>query len=93
MSLQAKLGRDVFKIDTQSPHITIDHEVCRERCSTRPCLYVCPAELYRYQQDRDEVFVDYEGCLECGTCLIVCRDGALSWQYPRAAFGVQYRFG
>jgi ferredoxin like protein len=93
LSLTEKLGRDVFKIDGQQAHIHIDHQVCRTACTTRPCLYVCPAKLYAYRPEQDEVFVDYEGCLECGTCVIVCREGALSWEYPRAGFGVQYRFG
>lgn len=92
-SLSEKLGRDVFKIDKQQPHIRIDHAVCRSACTTRPCLYVCPAQLYTYRSEPDEIFVDYEGCLECGTCLIVCREQALSWEYPRAGYGVQYRFG
>jgi ferredoxin like protein len=93
LSLTEKLGRDVFKIDGEQPHIRIDHDACRSECSARPCLYVCPAKLYTYRPEQDEVFVDYEGCLECGTCVIVCREGALTWEYPRAGFGVQYRFG
>ena len=93
LSLEDKLGRNVFKIDKESPHIIVDHEICRQRCTLRPCLYVCPAQLYTYNDERDEVFVDYEGCLECGTCMIVCEDEALTWHYPRAGFGIQYRFG
>lgn len=93
LSLEDKLGRNVFKIDKESPHIIVDHEICRQRCTLRPCLYVCPAQLYTHNAERDEVFVDYEGCLECGTCMIVCEDDALTWHYPRAGFGVQYRFG
>lgn len=93
MSLEDKLGKNVFKIDTQSAHIVVDHGICRQRCKLRPCLYVCPAKLYTYQNEKDEVFVDYEGCLECGTCMIVCEEEALSWHYPAAGYGVQYRFG
>lgn len=93
LTLEAKLGLNVFKIDLESPHIVINHDACREHCTIRACLFVCPANLFTYQQERDEIFVDYEGCLECGTCLIVCQDEALSWNYPRAGFGVQYRFG
>ena len=93
LGLEDKLGRDVFKIDKESAHIAVDHDVCRQRCSLRPCLFVCPANLYSYSEERDEVFVDYEGCLECGTCMIVCAEEALTWHYPRAGFGVQYRFG
>jgi ferredoxin like protein len=93
LTLESKLGLDVFKIDSEHAHIVIDHDVCRETCTLRPCLYVCPADLYSYVQERDEIFVDYEGCLECGTCVIVCQDEALEWHYPRAGFGIQYRFG
>lgn len=91
--MEDKLGLDVFKIDSEQAHIIIEHDVCRKNCTLRPCLYVCPANLYSYVEERDEIFVDYEGCLECGTCMIVCQDEALEWRYPRAGFGVQYRFG
>lgn len=91
MNIEAKLGLDVFKID-EKPHIIIDHDVCGEKCSVRPCLFVCPANLYTID-DKKEVAVDFEGCLECGTCFIACRDDALTWFYPRAGHGVQYRFG
>ena len=91
MNIEAKLGLNVFKLDDQ-PHIVINHEVCRTRCVTRPCLLVCPAKLYTLD-GAGLVQVDFEGCLECGTCLIACRDDALSWAYPRASHGVHYRFG
>jgi ferredoxin like protein len=43
--------------------------------------------------EEGKVIVNYEGCLECGTCFIACQDEALTWHYPRAGYGVQYRFG
>jgi ferredoxin like protein len=34
----------------------------------------------------------YDGCLECGTCYIVCHKKAFTrWRYPRGGFGVAYR--
>lgn len=92
MNIEAKLGLNVFQIDKEQPHIHIQQKICQERCLARYCLYVCPAHLYTLSED-GEVRVDYEGCLECGTCLIACRQGALTWHYPRAGYGVQYRFG
>jgi ferredoxin like protein len=91
VNIEAKLGLNVFKIDTES-HITIDQEVCQAKCQVRTCLHVCPANLYTLDQDGN-VQVEYEGCLECGTCLIACSQEALTWYYPAAGFGVQYRFG
>jgi ferredoxin like protein len=91
-NIESKLGLDVFQIDEQTPHIVIEQEICQTRCQTRYCLVVCPARLYTLN-DAGEVVVDYEGCLECGTCLVACREEALTWHYPRAGYGVQYRFG
>lgn len=92
MNIETKLGLDVFQIDNEQPHILIDQEICQSRCTIRYCLHVCPANLYELNE-RGEIMVDYEGCLECGTCYIACRQDALTWHYPRAGYGVQYRFG
>ena len=91
MNIEAKLGLDVYKIDVE-PHIIINREICRAKCKTRYCLHVCPADLYTMDQ-QGEVQVNYEGCLECGACLIACSHEALTWHYPRAGYGVLYRFG
>jgi len=92
LNIEAKLGLDVFQIDSEQSHILIDQEVCQSRCTIRYCLHVCPADLYDLNEN-GEMTVDYEGCLECGTCYIACREDALEWHYPRAGYGVQYRFG
>lgn len=91
MSIEAKLGLNVFKID-QEPHVTISQEICQKKCQMRYCLHICPASVYTLDRQGD-VQAEYEGCLECGTCLIACPYDALTWHYPRAGYGVQYRFG
>ncbi len=91
MNIEAKLGLNVFKLDKE-PHISIDHTTCQAKCTVRPCLFICPAHLYTLDGQGD-VQVKWEGCLECGTCLLACQAEALTWHYPRAGFGVQYRFG
>jgi ferredoxin like protein len=92
MKIDEKLAIDAFKSDKES-HIIINHETCRAKCTLRPCLFVCPAHLYALNEETGEMTVEYAGCLECGTCLIACAEGALSWSYPRGDYGVQYRFG
>jgi ferredoxin like protein len=91
VNIEAKLGLNVFKIDDR-PHIIIDLQVCQSRCQLRPCLFVCPAKLYTLDSE-DKIQVDFEGCLECGACYLTCPENALTWFYPRAGYGVQYRFG
>ncbi|MDD9148187.1 ferredoxin family protein [Sporolactobacillus sp. CQH2019] len=89
------LGYDKFNVDEQNPHIVLDPEICA-KCKTEPCLMVCPAGLYRKKEDNKIVF-DYAGCLECGTCRVVCRDygnkGIVKWVYPNGTFGVHFRYG
>ncbi|MHB8605415.1 MAG: 4Fe-4S dicluster domain-containing protein [Thermoplasmatota archaeon] len=35
----------------------------------------------------------YEDCVECGTCDIMCTHESVKWNNPRGSFGVKYRFG
>jgi len=41
--------------------------------------------------------LDPAGCLECGTCLVVCQatgaGGIVHWTYPRGTYGVSYGRG
>jgi ferredoxin like protein len=57
------------------------------------CINCCPANCYVPADDRRVIF-SYEGCVECGTCRIVCHEFRnIEWTYPRGGFGIQYRFG
>jgi len=89
-AIDAKLGLDVFKVDKQ-PHIVIDHKICR-KCHHMHCLSVCPANLYSLSPG-GELVVNFEGCLECGTCRLACEKCGIEWKNPRGGFGVQLRFG
>ena len=89
MQVDTKLAQNLFRLD-KKPHITIDQRICATVCTNRVCTTVCPADLYGINED-DHIVVNWEGCLECGACVICCDNGALSWTYPRGGFGVQYR--
>ena len=91
MSVTEKLAVDKFELDEGSPHIRIRQDICRDRCQERFCLFACPAQLYSEQNG--EILVEWAGCLECGTCHIVCPHQALDWSYPRGGFGIFYRYG
>lgn len=46
---------------------------------------VCPAALYKRDEDGNVSF-DYAGCLECGTCRIICGDTIIKkWENPGRA--------
>jgi ferredoxin like protein len=91
MGVEEKLGLNKFLLDEGNPHIKINKEICRA-CTGKPCLVACPASLYTLKEE--EIGFDYAGCLECGTCRIICpKPGAIDWSYPRGTFGVAYRYG
>ncbi|HCF49065.1 MAG TPA: ferredoxin family protein [Syntrophomonas sp.] len=86
------LSKNKFNVDEEEAHIVIDKTICAQ-CSEKPCLYVCPAVLYKLNKNGEMSF-DYAGCLECGTCRVMCKDkGIVKWIYPRGTFGVIYRQG
>lgn len=91
MKLEDKLFLDRYVVDKE-PHLKIiDPEKCM-MCKLQACLYTCPAQCYKLEEGK--VVVSYEGCLECGTCRIVCAEtGNLEWKYPRGGFGVAYKYG
>lgn len=89
MKIDDKLALNVFHVDKE-PHIKIDAEKCR-KCPHKLCTYVCPVENYTINGDNNVAFA-WEGCLECGTCRIVCDQGAITWEYPRGGYGISYRF-
>jgi ferredoxin like protein len=78
-----------FKIHPDA-HIRVKKETC-QACPHKGCTFSCPARCYQWNQERNTVDFAYEACLECGTCLIICDQGALDWNYPKGGFGVRFR--
>ncbi|MCE4623292.1 MAG: 4Fe-4S dicluster domain-containing protein [Caldisphaeraceae archaeon] len=88
IKLEDILQSDVWDVD-EDPHIIVDSEKCLE-CPTKPCIYLCPAGCYVKAGDR--VIFSYEGCVECGTCRVICPMDAVKWNYPKSGKGILYRF-
>jgi len=87
MKVEDLLQRTTWDVDPR-PHITVDADKCA-RCPTKPCVLLCPAGCYT--EVEGSVVFSYEGCLECGTCRVICPMGAVTWNYPVSGRGVQYR--
>jgi ferredoxin like protein len=87
--LDLKLGTLTFKPDRE-PHIVVQKELCLA-CKGRPCTIVCPAGLFVWEND--QMVFNCEGCLECGSCQVVCPHEAVTWRYPRGGYGVRYCWG
>lgn len=87
-----KLGVDKIAVNEGSTHIVIDKDYVGE-LELQKVIKACPAALY----DEDEngtVRFDFAGCLECGTCRVLCGKTIVKeWNYPESSFGVEFRYG
>lgn len=91
VNVDVKLGTNKFRVDERHPHIILVENPDPEQF--RKLILACPAGLYR-QDDAGNIHFDYAGCLECGTCRVLCSDTVLQkWEYPQGTFGVEFRFG
>ncbi|OLD04369.1 MAG: hypothetical protein AUJ07_04370 [Crenarchaeota archaeon 13_1_40CM_3_53_5] len=91
LTLDKRLALVSFAKDPR-PFITVETELCKE-CEKKPCLYICPAGVYTWQ---DQLNYNTEGCLETGACLVVCHKigaKAIHWKYPAGGKGVSFRQG
>lgn len=92
VKVEEKLFQNRYMVDAGRPHIKV-------RAHTLPSAALlaltraCPAGCYS-RNDAGQVEITPDGCMECGTCRVICADsGDIEWNYPRGGFGVLYKFG
>jgi len=73
-------------------HLIVNTEKCKA-CKEKDCLHICPAKVYEWHDEDQTITVAYENCLECGACRIGCCEGAIDWNYPKAGYGVTFKYG
>jgi len=76
------------------PHIEVDTAICNGTCPHRCTTYVCPANCYTVDEE-GLVRFQFEDCIECGTCLYACDQGAVRWSFPdpESGRGVNWSLG
>lgn len=92
ISVEEKLGVNKFFVDEENAHIEIDaaYPDLKEKMKL---VNACPAGLYKLNENETLSF-DYAGCLECGTCRILCLGTVIKkWEYPEGTMGVEFRHG
>ncbi len=52
----------------------------------RKMVVICPTRCYSLEQE--EVVLQHEGCIECGSCA-----KETDWRHPRGEKGIEYRYG
>jgi ferredoxin like protein len=73
-----------FNTETKSHLTVMDADICLNHCPDKICTIFCPAEVYKWEEIR--MHVGYEGCHECGSCLIGCPHQNIKWEYPKRAW-------
>lgn len=91
MSIDEKLFTVKSEPDNVS-HLHPDTEQC-VRCESKACTYVCPANVYEWDEEQQKLLVNFENCLECGACRIACERQTLDWEYPKGTKGVKFKLG
>lgn len=90
MSLEDRLYLSKRKIDKWN-HIEVD-QAGFVKDPDPAILYVCPAKVYERKEGSQECVVNFENCLECGTCQVTCRD-YVTWRNPNSGFGITLIYG
>ncbi len=89
-SIDDKLYTVKFKSDDKS-HLIADVNKCR-CCCDKVCLYICPANVYSWNQEEDTLEIAYENCLECSACKVACPLNSIVWNYPKGGCGITYKY-
>ncbi|MEX1010524.1 MAG: 4Fe-4S binding protein [Balneolaceae bacterium] len=95
--LSRRLGTVRYRNQSKSdfkPHIKVNTDICNSTCPHRGTTTTCPANCYTID-DHGVVHFQVEDCIECGTCMYVCDQGAVSWEFPdpEKGRGVTWNFG
>lgn len=97
LKLSERLGLVSYRNQAKSdikPHITVETEICNSTCPHKCTTYVCPANCYTMDEE-GLVHFQVEDCIECGTCMYACDQGAVSWEFPdpEVGRGVTWNYG
>ena len=73
-----KLFTVKYKPDEKT-HLEPTQEDCK-KCKGKECTFVCPANVYSWDEEQNKLLVGFENCLECGACRIACGAQTLKWK-------------
>ena len=91
-NLEEKLGVNKYYVNEGHPHIEIIHDY-PDMKEKMKLVNACPAGLYTLNDDGTLAF-DYAGCVECGTCRVLCGKTIVTkWEYTDDTKGIEFRQG
>jgi electron transfer flavoprotein-quinone oxidoreductase len=81
-TLSERIARLQYNDDSES-HITVENKRSE---LMKKLILLCPTRCYSLEGE--DVVLQHEGCVECGTCSIGTR-----WRHPKGEKGIMYRYG
>ncbi len=91
--MEERLYQNRYLVDEGRPHISINQNPEGDSAALKALTRICPAGCYTFDE-ADRVQIASDGCMECGTCRVVCQaTGEIEWSYPRGGYGVLFKFG
>ncbi|MDR1069620.1 MAG: ferredoxin family protein [Gracilibacteraceae bacterium] len=91
VNVDEKLGVNKFHVDEGNAHIVLKDSP--DLAEYHKLFLACPAGLYKID-DSGVLRFDYAGCLECGTCRVLCGKTILDkWEFPNGGMGIEFRYG
>src|SRR5438270_8808527 len=87
--IEGKLYQNRYMVDAGRPHIKVrEHDVPSE--PLKSLVTTCPAGCYSLnEQGKVEIVAD--GCMECGTCRVVCAPGSFDTSFTLLKTGKPQR--
>lgn len=91
VNVDEKLGLNKFYVDEENAHIVLKSDP--DKKEFHKLVLACPAGLYKIDE-KGAILFDYAGCVECGTCRVLCGNTILEkWEFPVGTLGVEFRWG
>ena len=91
MSIDDKLFK-VKYVNNIKSHLTNDIKECKN-CKEKCCTFICPANVWQFNEETQTMTINHENCLECGACRIACSKQCINWKYPQGNNGVTFKRG
>jgi len=77
INVEEKLFQNRYRVDPGRSHICTNDPLVCSACAPKPCVVCCHAGAWRLEKGKVDIVAD--GCLECGSCRIVCDRDNVDW--------------
>lgn len=92
LDVEEKLSR-VSWHEAEESNLDIESKATCRECETRFCEIICPAEVWVFEEGDNLPNIQWENCLECGACRIVCPENNIVWEHQEGGEGFAFKFG